>query len=454
MNNNYPKLRTALPDIAYTLLGAALLLIPAFINKFPIVNSDTGCYLYSGFLVENPAERPITYGLTIRFFSINGATLWSVVVIQALILSTLITALIKHFFNGRIPFFTALSIYLVLAFATGLSWVASELIADVYTAIGLLCVICLFILKLNTTQKILLYLLLTLSIATHTSHILIFSGVSIVILLFSRMLLGKGHVKRVAYTTLFVILSSICAYSVAISYSANKAGHAFLMASFLDKKVLLPYLHDQCASKNYTICKYKDSMEDNPNWFLWYPGSPFIKEGDWDGTKKEYTAINRDILLHAPYNIMFAKKSLEFTLEQLQTFTIGDGNVKFDEGSNICAATLSYVSHKEAGDFINSRQNTHDIIAELAPVNTFMAYVLVISCIIVIALFFLKRKSLHKDLPLLLFISLMGILINCADCATFAQINGRYGCRVMWLIPFCAILILFQKRISSLQGRE
>ena len=71
MHTTYPKLRALLPNITYTLLGGILFILPALINKFPIVNSDTGCYLYSGFMMEGPAERPLAYGLTIKLFSIN-----------------------------------------------------------------------------------------------------------------------------------------------------------------------------------------------------------------------------------------------------------------------------------------------------------------------------------------------------------------------------------------------
>lgn len=66
-----------------SLVGAILLMIPAFINGYPIVYSDTGTYLASAFLLETPFDRPITYGLFIRLASVNGMSLWGVIFLQS-----------------------------------------------------------------------------------------------------------------------------------------------------------------------------------------------------------------------------------------------------------------------------------------------------------------------------------------------------------------------------------
>lgn len=66
-------------------IGAVILMTDAFYNGFPVVYSDTSTYLASGFEWETPFDRPITYGIFLRIFSLNGTSLWLVIFFQALI---------------------------------------------------------------------------------------------------------------------------------------------------------------------------------------------------------------------------------------------------------------------------------------------------------------------------------------------------------------------------------
>ena len=63
------------------------LLIAALWNGYPLVYSDTSAYLASGFLLETPIDRPITYGLFMRVCSLNGFSLGLVVLAQAMLLA-------------------------------------------------------------------------------------------------------------------------------------------------------------------------------------------------------------------------------------------------------------------------------------------------------------------------------------------------------------------------------
>ena len=58
--------------LIFVFLGALCLMLDAFCNGFPIVYSDTSTYIASGLELETPFDRPITYGLFLRFFSLNG----------------------------------------------------------------------------------------------------------------------------------------------------------------------------------------------------------------------------------------------------------------------------------------------------------------------------------------------------------------------------------------------
>ena len=190
-NNTYRIAADSLLLIACS----ALMLLPAFINGYPIVNPDTGTYLFSGFLLEIPADRPIAYGLLIRLFSFNGATLWPVVISQAVIVSALLTFLIRQYVPSKQYYFLSVLTIAFLSTTTSLSWIVSELIADVYTAIGLLSVLCLFICETNKRTRIALYSILFIALCTHISHSMIFLILAILTLLFNRFLFANASRK-------------------------------------------------------------------------------------------------------------------------------------------------------------------------------------------------------------------------------------------------------------------
>ncbi|MFK8101257.1 MAG: hypothetical protein AB8G15_01985, partial [Saprospiraceae bacterium] len=69
-------LRTALlPKLLTILLGTIILLFVAFYNGYPLVYSDTGTYIQSGFELFVPVDRPLTYGLFLRYTSL-GISPW------------------------------------------------------------------------------------------------------------------------------------------------------------------------------------------------------------------------------------------------------------------------------------------------------------------------------------------------------------------------------------------
>ena len=69
-----PVYKDKIPVSLLLLLGTILLSWAAFYNGFPLIYSDTSTYLESGFVLETPLDRPITYGLLMRLFSLNGLT--------------------------------------------------------------------------------------------------------------------------------------------------------------------------------------------------------------------------------------------------------------------------------------------------------------------------------------------------------------------------------------------
>jgi hypothetical protein len=426
-----------------TILGAAMLLIPAFYNGYPLVNSDAATFLHSGFKPETPFDRPITYGLLIRLFSIDGLSLWLVVIAQALLVSWLIIRLTKRITNRNNYLAISVLIISILSVCTSLSWIVSELIADVWTPIALLCLTLLVLGKEKKSTNVFLYIIYFISVAAHISHLILFGALLVIILLTCRYFIPVAHRRNVIYSSIIMLLLT-AASIVTMGSAMSKSKHVFLMGAMLDKGILKKYLDDNCATKNYVLCQYKDELPRDPNVFIWEEISPLYKAGGWNETRTEYTEINHNILTTKKYLWPFIGKSVEFSLEQLATFHIGDGNTPFPQNSNVHTTIAQYVPH-EADNFLNARQNKDILLDNLKLPNLIILCTVVLSMLVLIAGIILQKR-LPKDIYLLVFIFITAIIINAADCATFSMVIGRYACKLMWMIPLLALLLIFSRR--------
>ncbi|HAV25679.1 MAG TPA: hypothetical protein DCX01_05840, partial [Bacteroidetes bacterium] len=157
---------------AYYILGALLLCIPAFYNGYPLVYSDTGTYIRSGMEMYVPSDRPIVYGLFIRFFSL-GYSLWFTVITQCIALSFVLHKLIKHTVPS-ISYAGILSIIAMLTAFTSVAWYSSQIMPDIFTFCSVACIILLASGKLKITPgKILLLVIILFSFSVHFTNILL-----------------------------------------------------------------------------------------------------------------------------------------------------------------------------------------------------------------------------------------------------------------------------------------
>ena len=183
-----------------TFLGCMLLLIwPALYNGYPILYSDTGAYVASGMRLDIPMDRPITYGLFIRVTSIGGFTLWTVIASQSAIMVALIQLLLQGIApEGDRRRIRSLIVIGTLVIFTGLPWVVSQIMADVFTPILVLCAVLLLFIRNpreHKAKRAVLYALFFLSVAVHLSHpafVLAFLGIIYVLSVTSVLLATSG----------------------------------------------------------------------------------------------------------------------------------------------------------------------------------------------------------------------------------------------------------------------
>lgn len=428
------------------ILGAAFILLPAFFNGFPIVNSDDGTYLHSGFMPEMPGDRPIAYGILLNVFSLNGVSLWIAIAVQAMAMAWLILHASERVLGARYSAAKGVFIVALLSLTTSLSWIGSEAIPDVCTPMALLAAWLLMNSEEPRWTRVLLYTIYALAVATHISHVMIFGLLIGGFFLFKKWLVPV-HARTKIFRTVVTLGVLTTLMLATMLKPIGHSRHVFTMAALLDQGILKPYLDEACASKPYKLCQYKDNLNPDPNHFLWEAESPVYKEGGWKAVRDEYSQIISDIHAQPKYLWARLKASARNTGRQTLSFGIGDGNVPFGEGSHVHSAVKKYLPTDERA-YLAAWQHNNDRKVEdvLAAPNTIIYAVVAISLLALIGMTVLRRAHMAPVLRFFLLFALFGIAINIWNCATFAQVNGRYGCRVMWLIPLCALLCAFALR--------
>lgn len=424
----------------YTIIiaGAFILAIPALINGYPFVNSDEASYLESGFQLYMPWDRPFMYGLFLRVFSLNGFSLWFALAFQALVMSFLLFETLKTLW-GNFPMWKPITVVAILTFTTPLGWLTSELTPDIWTTTCLLAFFLILIKENNRVATVVLYLIFGCGVATHMSHFLIFSVLIVVVFLL------KGYfpfLNRVGLRKTLLLLLLINLLSVALnSRTMSSSKNAFLIASMLEKGILKEYLDEHCEERQYRLCNYKDQLPSDPNIFLWDENSPFYLQGGWKGTRDDYSAIITGTLTDPKYLLLHFRESLKATARQLVNFKLAD-TYPFPEGSHVHERIEKYLP-ADLADYENALQHQSNIVEKLSVVNLVVYASVLVGVVVLIFAGFMSKAGLQNAYWFFVIISLCAILVNVWDCATFAQVNGRYGARVIWLMPFCALIYLF-----------
>lgn len=413
-------------------------MVYAIYNGYPIIYHDLSTYVANGFDLQTPIDRPITYCLFVRLFSLNGITLWTVVLMQAYIASFLIFKLVLILFENLSPWFILL-IILFLSLFTGLSWTASQVMPDIFTSLSVLIVAILFIGNLKPNEKYMLYFLFLLSTAMHLSHISFNVALLTLLLILN---LAKNNVvgQYFSYQKLLVLfIITVVSFTTMMSASA-KSKHVFFMGAMVEHGILKTFLDENCDNNQYWLCEFKDKLPDRAYQFVWDENSPVYKMG-WKASKGEFDQIIFETFTSPKYILLHIKASVLATYNQLITFKINDSNGVFLEG------TMPYdrVERYLPGDlerYLSSKQMKNEF-GFTDGLNTVFTFIVIISVLILVFLL-LKGGTFTGKFASVLIIFSVGILLNSWVSGTFANAINRLGCKMIWLIPFITIMGLIQ----------
>ena len=215
------------------------------------------------------------------------------------------------------------------------------------------------------------------------------------------------------------------------------------MGAFIEQGIIKTYLDENCASRDYKLCTYKDSLPEHAWEFIWQESSPLYKMGGWKETWEEYNAIIRATFISPKFLFLHGVASLKATAMQLVKFEGLDYRGVAPNATVLHSRVESYVPG-DLNRFENSKQN----LGQLDQFKWFnpLQLILVLMSVLIMVLIFTFSHSLRQKQVLVLvgLIIVLGIIINAWVCGTFANSIGRLGNRMIWLIPAYTLISLSQ----------
>lgn len=428
------------------LLGALLLLFPAFNNGYPFLYADTSTYITGGFLGAVSDFRPITYGLFVRHISLMES-LWLVAFVQALIVSALIH-LAFRVFSTKEPGMWPLVTIAVLTLTTHIGITTGMLMPDFLTPAAILSAgILLFAERLRRAEAVFCGLILWLGLSAHFSNHYIFLVILLGVGGYWAWRKWAAHsafpLRRFWWVTGLWVLAYFTIptlhYLHGGGFVRDKASHVFMIGRLNQMGLLKPFLQEHCGnSGNWGLCTYKDAIPDD---FLWDSKSPVYLAGGWAANKDDYNSVLATFFTKSYYLRKFCIKTAETALTQFFTF---EGRIIFKEREGHPPFdAIRDAMPDQLPAIRNSKQYTEQWDNHL--LDIFQRFAVLFSLLVFAAV--LWRSGSVRSTPAMRRLAaflLLALFANALVCGGVSMVDMRFQARVIWLAPLFAALVLWE----------
>ena len=466
------RMRGAMPN--FTIKQAAPvgllafgLMLPALLNRFPLIFPDSGTYLAIGFGEEYAIDRSSIYGFFLKPFVMLVPTLsglWIAVGAQALLLAAILWPTARMVAGSARGATIALIATLI---ATSLAWHAGQIMPDAFTGATILLAWLAARRDPSAPGAPLLWLAAIGASLMHYTHIPLLLVAAAVTILAAKLfgLAWSGVARRLAAA----VVATGFALTIQVGFNARTLerptvapmGPLFLYARLNEDGLIAPWLAGHCGrDAPPRLCALAPSLphssqrllwggEYSPiTWLVWHPPR---KEDRWPWID-EFAIANRGAIAERP--LAFLANSASGAARQLVRFAVLD-----DECPNGChersggiAATLVKYRPALLPALDDSRQ-----VRDSNPKALLRAITTPVAMLALLALPFLlvaawRRRD--RDAFALLGVIMAALVANAALAGALSDVHDRYQSRVVWLAPFAALLILARwDLLSKIAGK-
>lgn len=440
-------------DLLGVILGAILMAWPAFYSGFPLMYPDSLEYIEAGRPVAAAlllGHHSSYYGIRSLIYSLGilpfhpGETIWPIIAFQCLLTSWVLWLVFRSVAPEK-SWVHFLILMAPLSLFSSLSWFGSFVMPDI---LGPDLYLCIFLLvftpeSLSRAERTLVYLISWWSITSHATHLLIAVALcgSLAVIAVSQPMPLRRYTWIAARLATIIALAAGAQISLnAFLYGApslNGDRPPFLTARLVEDGPGRWYLEKHCPDSRWEMCHYVNNLSGTSNHFLW----------DQDGVCKNATLLSRGLIvreetplalaiLRAYPREQFLKSTANF-VAQLNSFHLAD----FKPNPDIVIGIQGRLP-KEQERYVESRQARDEMALDFF---YRVHRVAVISSLVGIAVL-LPWLFRSRRMPLIAlgFVIASSLVANSLFTGTLSMVAGRYGSRVVWLVPFFAGLCFLQ----------
>ena len=441
-------------------LGALVLMWPAFWNGYPILYSDTNAFMVQGILHFFIWDKPFVYGPWMSLFHWQYS-LWPVLFAQALMVASILWIATQSAHIPGFPDFKAdsntsvthpvrairfLLICIVLSLVSALPWVTSLLMPDIYAPITVLCIYILAVRPdLRLVQRLWVLLIGTFAIASHLSHLVIAAGVLLVVALF-----GINRLK-VAVLPLLLALAVLVTTNLSgfQKFAISPFGSVFLLARLAADGHIKPVLDVSCAKQKIYMCDWKDRLAVDSDELMWdgqgpvwsHPGGPI-------GLAPEASVLVAAAVKENPLGVL--QSLVKNTWTELWMVGLGDTLHPDHLDLSVGERLRIYFPEAELTRYQQSRQ-VRNVLATSSSVFNVLGWIGTLTGLIA-CLYFAWRAWIGRqraDIMLIAMI-LVGLLANAFATGALSKPHYRYQTRIAWLLVFAPLILTGRIRSDKL----
>jgi len=446
--------RFHLGNLAAVLLAALFMTWPALYNRFPLLYPDSMTYIEDGPRVARAVflhQLSDYYGMRSFFYSLGilpfdwDVTLWPVVALQSVLTAYILWLVARSLFPR--PFWRYLVLCVLLSFLTSVSWFASLIMPDILGPVLYLCIYLLVFAAdtLSLRERLVVMLIAWWAITSHATHLCLAVGTclflaALVLLRQQSRPLWRG-VGQLALVIFLAAAAQIALHAYLYGEpSLNGDRPPFLMARVIADGPGRWYLQQHCGQPNVTfvLCDYVQKLSVDSDDFIWGPNGVWQSVPIETRERLQKEEIPFVLATLRAYPSAQLSKSAHNFWQQLTTFSFEP------DASDWTLKEFDTVLPNQRAAYLRSRQSQNDLAFDLqTPIQNWT----VIVSLAVIAAFALRQfRRPPPRLMSLAAVIIPMVLANAFVTGALSTVEDRYQSRVVWLVPFLALILLLDWR--------
>ncbi len=416
-----------------------MLVAPALWNGYPLVYFDSEDYVAISFTWQPIIYRIMTYGAFVTVAQPFG-TLWVVVWVQALMMAWMLHEAVWAWI-GRWRPYVYMALGFILSLFTGLPWVVSQLMADMFAGLAILGIAVLaFGSAVPLWRRALLVPMVALAISVHMSHVAVSLGL---VLVLAALWLGSRFLLRMPRPRLGLVVLAVglgTATVPAVHYAATgrafftESGQVLQLALFVQDGLAKQYLDEVCPQgAQLKMCAHKEELPYTADEFLW-GNSPFDEMGGWKAMHDEAGEIVKGAVKLFPAET--ARAMVNNTVTQMNLIASGEDLVPMTW--HFVKTQLKHYP-QDFRAFRFARQQRREGISFDA-LNKLQVPIAQAAEIAMLGLLFVAWRRRDRISAGILITVLMALLGNAFVCGALSNPHDRYQNRIVWLALMSTVI--------------